>query len=344
MNMLGRLRGCRGIGSARRRRWRSLLAPGAPRSLMTTSCPTVSVVTPTFGRWHFARTAVRAALAQEGVELEVIVIADGPHAADHGHVEELRDQRVRVFATPALHGVAAARNRGIDAARGDWIALLDDDDLWAPDKLRLQLAALEGSGADFAYSSAVLLDPDMRVRLLDLAPPAERLRERLFARNPIPACCSNLLVRASTARNVRFDPDLMHLADWDFVVRLALSAQGVDCPEVQVGYLHHGANMHYERLASVEPEFVRLREKHRGQGLRLGGVSQSRWVAGGYRESGDRLRAARAYFLGAVRYRSAPDLARAIGVLMGERAIRLAVSLRRGKPLAKEPAWLALYR
>jgi hypothetical protein len=147
------------------------------------------------------------------------------------------------------------------------------------------------------------------------------------------------------AREVGFDPDLMHFADWDFAVRLILAGAGAATPEVLVGYVWHGENMHNVRLNGIEAEFSRFRGKHAAEGRRLGSPSQSRWVAGSYREAGDRARAAVAYLRGALRYRSLPDVARAGGVLLGERAMELASGSRRQRaPTGPEPAWLALYR
>jgi glycosyltransferase involved in cell wall biosynthesis len=309
------------------------------------SDPRVTVVVPTFGRWAFMETALRSALGQRAVPVEVVVVADGPDAARWEEIPALHDARVRVLASPDGHGVADARNRGMAAARGQFVAFHDDDDIWSPDKLRLQLQAVDEQRADFAYTSGAILNRALRVRWIEPAPDPARLTADLIDNNPIPACSSNLVVRTDLARAVGFDAGLMHFADWDFAVRLIQSGRGAACGEVLVGYVWHGDNMHTVRLNGIESEFARFRGKHAAAGLRLGSPSQSRWVAGSYREAGDRARAAAAYLRGAIRYRSLPDLARAGGVLLGERAMRLASGSRRQRrPAGPEPAWLALYR
>lgn len=303
--------------------------------------PQVSVVIPTLGRWDFVRRAVRSALMQEDVEVEVLVMADGPRADAHEGTPGLDDPRVRVIADADARGVAGARNRGFDAAEGGWVAILDDDDVWAPGKLRRQVASAVAAGADFAYTSGLVLTHDLHPRAFEAAPAAADLPAHMVRTNPIPACSSNLLVRRTLTREIRFDPELMHCADWDFAVALILAARGAACPKPLVGYVQHDGAMHRRRLASFEEELGRLRDKHRRRGLAIGSTVQYRWMAGSRRESGDRIGAAHAYLRGALRYRSTPDLVRALAVLGGERLMSRGTSARVAVP---EPAWLTLYR
>src|SRR5213592_4830183 len=110
--------------------------------------PEVSVVIPTHSRWDLLSTAaLPAALAQEAVVLEIVIVDDGSTDSTAERLAEITDTRVRVIRHERARGVAQARNAGIGAARGTWIALLDDDDLWAPDKLRTQLDTATSEGA-----------------------------------------------------------------------------------------------------------------------------------------------------------------------------------------------------
>ena len=290
-------------------------------------------------------TAVRCATEQLDVSTEAIVVVDGPEAERWEEIPQLRAPDVRVLASPGKSGVADARNRGIAAASAAHVAFLDDDDLWAPDKLARQLAATRAHDAVFGYASAAILSAERAVRWIDLAPPADELKRHALANNPIPACSSNLVVRTDVARAVGFDPDLMHFADWDFALRLLDAGTGAACPEVLVGYVWHAENMHFVRLNGIEREFRRFRGKQRAGGRRVGSPSQSRWLAGNYRENGRRLRASGTYLRGAIRYRSFPDLVRAGGVLLGDRAMGLAGG-RRHKPDAEPPdvGWLGAHR
>src|SRR5919109_858912 len=100
--------------------------------------PDVTVVIPTKDRWDLLSTAaLPSALGQEDVDLEVVVVDDGSTDETPDHVVGLRDPRLRIVRHDRSLGVAQARNAGIRAANSDWIAFLDDDDVWAPRKLRL---------------------------------------------------------------------------------------------------------------------------------------------------------------------------------------------------------------
>jgi glycosyltransferase involved in cell wall biosynthesis len=104
--------------------------------------PLVSVIIPTYNRAGLVRQAVASVKAQTFRDFEVVVVDDG--GAD-GTCEALAaDRELRVLSHPGRQGVSAARNSGVTAARGEWLAFLDSDDLWLPDKLARQISFLEG--------------------------------------------------------------------------------------------------------------------------------------------------------------------------------------------------------
>jgi glycosyltransferase involved in cell wall biosynthesis len=111
------------------------------------SAPSVSVIVPTFNRRAGCIRAVRSALAQTRPPLEVLVCDNGSTDDTRQAVEHLirADDRVRFLGLATNTGSPAApRNRGVDSARGGWVAFLDDDDEWLPEKLALQQPALSG--------------------------------------------------------------------------------------------------------------------------------------------------------------------------------------------------------
>ncbi len=111
----------------------------------------VSAVIPTRGRPELLRRAVRSALAQTLREIEVVVVIDGEDSATKRALQELahEDGRVRVVALATSVGGSDARNRGVDAASGEWIAFLDDDDEWLPGKLQAQIDAMKARRRQF---------------------------------------------------------------------------------------------------------------------------------------------------------------------------------------------------
>jgi glycosyltransferase involved in cell wall biosynthesis len=110
--------------------------------------PEVSVVIPTRNRWPMLSThALPSALAQEDVDLEIVVVDDASGDGTAARVAELGDPRVRVVRNETNRRLPASRNVGAEEARGTWLAFLDDDDLWSPRKLRAQLDVAQASGA-----------------------------------------------------------------------------------------------------------------------------------------------------------------------------------------------------
>ena len=125
-----------------------------PRSLQTGGGPLVSVVVPTYGDAEYLPGALESIANQTHRNIEIIVV-------DSSGVDWLRDLADRVegfeYIEQEPRGLAAARNRGLDAATGEVIGFLDADDRWCPEKLERQLAALD-AGADIVYSDVSLLE------------------------------------------------------------------------------------------------------------------------------------------------------------------------------------------
>ena len=99
----------------------------------------ISAVIPTRGRPALVVRAVASALGQTLRDIEVVVVIDGPDAATLRALRAVDDPRLVILPLPVNLGLAGARHAGIEAARGAWIALLDDDDEWLPRKLEIQL-------------------------------------------------------------------------------------------------------------------------------------------------------------------------------------------------------------
>ena len=114
---------------------------------MAPSQPLVSVVIPSYERPDLLVRAVASARAQTFDAIEIIVVLDGSQPAAAAALSGIDDPRLRVITLPGHAGRGPATNAGVDAARADWIALLDDDDEWMPDKLRVQWQAAQSSHA-----------------------------------------------------------------------------------------------------------------------------------------------------------------------------------------------------
>ncbi len=306
--------------------------------------PEVTVVIPTRDRWAFLGLALRSALAQREVALEVVIVDDGSAVEMPPALALGRDARVRVVRHERARGAAAARNRGIAEAQAPWVAFLDDDDLWAPSKLGAQLAAIEVADASFGYCGAVLIDEGGAVMLVQSPPDPARLLHALLSFNAIPAASSNVVARTDLVREVGlFDESLLHLTDWDLWLRLAEVAPAAAAPAPLVGYLQHTPNMLTRAGQDVLDELGRLAVKHRVLSRALGvdfdGGALARWAANGHRRAGRRQLAVRTYLRGAIDFRD-PSLLRGLGGMLLEAA---GARRRPSTPTAGRPAWLDLY-
>ncbi len=101
----------------------------------------VSVIIPTYNRAGLVQEAVASVLAQTWRDFEVLVVDDGGSDGTDAALAPYAS-RLRLLRRESRGGVSAARNTGIEAARGEWLAFLDSDDLWLPEKLARQMAYL----------------------------------------------------------------------------------------------------------------------------------------------------------------------------------------------------------
>lgn len=233
----------------------------------------VTVVIPTRNRRQLLLRTVQTVLAQDSVDLDVVVVDEGSTDGTAQALADLGHCRVTVVRHEQAQGVAAARNAGLEATETEWVAFVDDDDMWAPSKLAAQLCAITREpGARWACAGAVRVDARLRLGGPERAP-ASDISDRLLASNVIPGGASGVLARTDLVREVGgFDQRLSNMADYDLWIRLALASPvaGVDRP--LVGYYVHSAGMAHnvprseEELALIEEKYRTIRQE-RGIGL-----------------------------------------------------------------------------
>ncbi len=205
----------------------------------------VSVVIPTRNRPDMVLAAVRSVLVQSQPPGEVIVVIDGPEnrAEDSGTTEAMLARldaavlgpvKLHVLALPASVGGGEARNTGVRAASGAWIAFLDDDDLWMPEKLSAQLLFLEAaqndqaSGREWVLSCPVLAKGPHTEEVWPRVPyaPGQPMAEYLFCRHgwrygSALLQTSTLLAPRALLLRLPFTPGLRKHQDWDWLLRAA---------------------------------------------------------------------------------------------------------------------------
>lgn len=194
--------------------------------------PRVSVITPAYRCEKTVESSIRSALSETFGEIEVIVADD---ASDDGTAEILKrlqneDARIRVITLPQNGGVANARNRAVEAARADWIAFLDSDDIWEPDKLERQLKKAEETGATLVYTAAVCIDENgQKTGKVFSVPPTITADELLRSTDLI---TSTVLVQKSLYEAHPMERGDLHedLICWYRILKDGAKAVGIDEP------------------------------------------------------------------------------------------------------------------
>ncbi|HKJ23793.1 MAG TPA: glycosyltransferase [Myxococcota bacterium] len=195
--------------------------------------PPISVVVPTFDRAAFVVRAVRSALAQTLAPAEVVVVDDASGDDTAAALAALGDPRVRLVRHPERRGGAAARNTGIDAARGAWLALLDSDDTWRPGKLEAQARAVRaaGLGPDDAWLCFTQTLARGRAVPRRAPRPGEAPGDYWLLDDNL-VQTSTLVLPTRVARQLRFDAALPRHQDLDFFFRaMAAGLAPVFVPE-----------------------------------------------------------------------------------------------------------------
>lgn len=192
--------------------------------------PVVSVVIPTRNRPALVARAVAGALAQTFTDLEVIVVIDGPDPATCEALAAIADPRLRTLRLETSVGGAEARNLGVREGRGEFIAFLDDDDEWLPNKLAAQLAIALHSPVRFpVVACRVIARRPTGDEIWPARPigPDEPVCEYLLCRKISLrqgeglAQTSTLLVRRELLFRVPFQSNLARHQDWDWIIRAA---------------------------------------------------------------------------------------------------------------------------
>jgi glycosyltransferase involved in cell wall biosynthesis len=226
----------------------------------------VSAVIPTRNRPELVSRAVRSALAQTFRDLEVVVVVDGPDQGTLAALQSFHDERLRVVALPSSVGGSEARNIGVREAHGTWIAFLDDDDEWLPEKIEMQIKCAHG---------AHVANPVVACRIIGRTPQrdyiwpqrfprqSEELSEYLFTRETWfrgerQLQTSMIFTSRELMLAVPFTPGLPRHQDTDWYVRIGARKDVVIefVPEpLAIWYLEENRGSivkHYNWRASLE--------------------------------------------------------------------------------------------
>jgi glycosyltransferase involved in cell wall biosynthesis len=314
----------------------------------------VTVVIPTRDRVASLLATLAGVWRQSDVRLEVVIIDDGSRPDVAAEYQRLASHWLRVLRNAESQGPGAARNAGIAVARGRWVAFLDDDDLWAPTKLRRQLDAAERAQAEWAWCGAVYLSEAGSTLSVARGPSPEDVRRQLPSGSVIPAGASNVIASTTLLRRLGgFDETIFHMPDWDLWLRLVAADPGAAHAEPLVGYVQHRGMLSRRRTALLDRDLAIIDSKLRARGLTSADGPVRRglleWIAEAHVAAAQWGSAARTYARSGLRYRRLDDLTLAVGALGRSRGWRVAEPVaRRLAPAelsapAARPPWLDEY-
>lgn len=186
-------------------------------------CKKISIVVPFYERSKNFSDIYKTINNQTFNNWELIIVDDGSsdHELLHNFVSQVSDSRVKLILLSKNVGGAAARNRGIIEATGDYIAFLDSDDLWCSKKLEAQFEYIEKSDEDVLFSNVDIVNKngELLERKEVIYKNNEDVSEYIFVKDGL-IQTSSLFMKKECAQNIMFNPLLKRHQDYDFVLRL----------------------------------------------------------------------------------------------------------------------------
>lgn len=210
--------------------------------------PKVTVLIPVYNRARYLADAMDSVLAQSFQDFELLLVDDGSTDGSQAIVNGYTDARVRLLQNPDNVGIAATRNRGIEAASGDYLAFLDSDDRALPERLAHQVAYLDGHPDVAAVGSWIRwIDDNGATRgktKRKAADPDQIAAERLFR-----SCLENstAMARTDILRAYPHREDYRLGSDYDLWARIAADYRLAALPEVLVERRQHDSQASDER-------------------------------------------------------------------------------------------------
>jgi glycosyltransferase involved in cell wall biosynthesis len=298
----------------------------------------ISVIVPTYNRAQLLTRAIQSILAQTYSDLEVIVVDDASTDDTQGQLINIKllDQRISYLRHEVNQGAQVARNTGIRAARGNYIAFLDSDNEWLPSKLERQMAlfAQASNSLGVVYCGYKIISQNEEINKL-IFPKYRGYIYQLALQNWV-ADTSTIVVRREILEKIHgFDENIPAFQEWDLCIRLARECEFDFVPKCLTLYHQHASPSISKDNLKNAYSYLDLVNSNRKEILHVCGrrtLSEHYLRSGLMFIVGDRFDLARANFLKSIRHY--PLKIKAIihfGVsLLGEDTYRFLRSLRHG--------------
>ena len=221
-------------------------------SITHPSVPAVSIIIPAYKHASFIVETIDSVLCQSFRDFEIIVVNDGSPDDTEDVLRTYIEQRLIRYIRQENQGVATARNRGLASATGEFIAFLDDDDTWPPDKLEWQVRCLE-------QSAAVLVAGNLRAHGTadkdwgrDVGTHARLGLADFFKTNPFGSPGQTLIRRSALEQVGGFDPAIWGVDDLDLWMRLSSVGEIRKYDRLALFYRVHDANASLDLLRMAQ--------------------------------------------------------------------------------------------
>ncbi|MBX7142821.1 MAG: glycosyltransferase [Oligoflexia bacterium] len=238
---------------------------GAPKA----TAPLVSVIVPTFNRPDRLQEALKSILAQTMQDFEIIVVNDCGQDVSELVTKLDPKGRIHYLVHQQNKGLAGSRNTGLHAARGKYIAYLDDDDLFYPEHLETLAKVLESGVAQVAYTDSYrateeIVNGQRVVRAREVVYSVDFNYDNIYLSNFIPVLCV-MHARACVDRVGPFDEYLKRTEDWDLWIRMSQAYQFMHIPKVtcEFSWRHDGSSMTSSTRDAFDWAELNIYYKHR---------------------------------------------------------------------------------
>ncbi len=215
--------------------------------------PEISVIIPTYNHEEFIEQTLESVFEQTFTDYEIIVVNDGsPDETSKRLKPYLKKRKIRYYEKEKNEGQAAARNLGLSKAKGTFIAFLDDDDLWPPDKLRWQRDCLKSFELTAVGGPCGFIEDGRKIR------PQKNEEEKrfkyadFFHGNPF-VSPGQVLIRADALHHIGgFDESLWGTDDLDLWMHLSKTGEILMKPKLSLWYRRHSVNASKDRIRMLE--------------------------------------------------------------------------------------------
>lgn len=243
------------------------------RSAAAVESKQVSVIIPTYNRCQLLKRAIQSVLTQTYQDIEVIVVDDASTDETQLFVDSLsrKDTRIRYLHHNTNRGAQTARNSGIRVAKGEWIAFLDSDDEWLPEKIERQLEVANREHVSVVHCECYIQSSENHRRRLFRTPPYSGNIYRSLLRHPGPLF-SGLFVRKENLDIIGLlDEEIQSYQEWDTSIRLAKHCRfGFIDEPLFVYHLHSGETISKDMTREADG-WAQIVRKHETEILREAG-------------------------------------------------------------------------